>query len=126
MGEIKGLDYALLAKSGTAASGVPSALQLAFAEAIQKSIASGVQGLESSSIALDIHEGGTDAAGVHFIAVPATIPTPPGLTADATMSTWPGGPDAIGKAMETALQAVDGIAVAASGGAPGVSKIQVY
>jgi len=121
--EIKGLKYAELTKAGI--PGAPTALQVAFADAVRKSIASGIQGLDSSSIGLDIFDGKQDAANKHYITATATIPTPPGLSADETMSTWPGGSNAIGKRMELALRGVDGIAVAA-GGQAGVSAIEVY
>merc|ERR1711893_458005 len=74
---------------------------------------------------MDISDAGKDAQGVHWVRITAVFPAPLGLAADATMSKWPGGPDAIGSSLQQSLQVLDGIE-ATTGGVPGVSRIQVY
>jgi len=96
--EVKGIYYKRL---------IGTDLRKAFADSLRASLAT--EGVEAESIGLNIQDGAMDANDVPVVMVSATIPVPAGLTADATMSKWPGGREGIGKTATQNIKAISNI-----------------
>merc|ERR1712242_294889 len=113
--DIKGVYYSQLSAG--------SELRSKFAQAIQAGIAT--QGLEASSIGLDVSNGGP-GTGVPFVHVVAKIPVPAGLSADATMSLWPESGSQIRTQIQEKLRAISGIDQVTKSGKSGPHPITVF
>jgi len=102
--DIRGVYYATL-KAGT------PELRKNFAAAIQAAIASASSAsMDATSIAMDVSDGGvTD--GSPYVHVTAKIPTPAGVSGDATMSQWSGGSGGIAAQVQKQIKALKDIAL---------------
>jgi len=117
--DIRGMYYQQLSLS--------ESLKDAFVDAVRSGIVPSDVSLQAESIGLDITNGGVDADDVPYVHVEATIPVPDGLTADATMSKWPGGRTGIGDSITENLNKMTDIArVTKAAGDAEKHKIVVY
>jgi len=97
--DIKGLDYTQL--------GLSEAAKTKFVEAVRSGIVPPGLDVDAESIALDISNGGLNNRGVPFVHVDASLPVPASISADATMSKWPGGRAQIGARVTANLKKDD-------------------
>jgi len=96
--DVRGVYYSKLVAAG-------AELRQSFVTAVRQGIAATNDNLESNSIGLDISNGATNQK-VPFVHVVAKIPVPATLSADAFMSAWHDGSDAIA---EQVLKNVEGL-----------------